>query len=294
MELRQIEHFIAVAEELNFSRAARRLNLSQSAVSASIRALERDLDASLFHRSSRAVGLTEAGRVFLTAARGLLAAARDARNAVTAVGGLLAGAVRIGLIQSLEGLDISGALMEVRDRHPGLTLHLRQGYPDALLSDVAKGRLDLAVVPMREAVPEGVRLRLLHSEDLVVVTPPFHPLAGRATIDLAELSGEVWVEFLKGTALRETTDAAARAAGVARDVVADVGQVPLLVELVQAGVGIAILPRSVAEHAALPLVAIRRDAPRRVLALAGPDSPASPAAGVVSEALMSARRRSTT
>ncbi|SDH27124.1 DNA-binding transcriptional regulator, LysR family [Sinosporangium album] len=292
MELRQVEHFLAVAEELNFSRAATRLNLGQSAVSASVRALERDLNAALFARTSRAVRLTEAGRVFLPAARRLLAAARDARNDVSTVSGMLTGVVRVGLTQTLQGIDVPGALTDVRRRHPGLTLQLRQGYPNTLLSDVARGRLDLAVVPVTKAPPEGVRLNLLYSEDLVVVTPPGHRLADRATVDLTELAGEVWVEFLKGTTLRDATDAAARAARLTRSIVADVGQLPLLVDLVKAGAGIAIVPRSVAEQTGLLPITIRQSLPRRILMLAYPHSTQSTtAAAVVIEALMSARRR---
>ncbi|WP_283138249.1 LysR family transcriptional regulator [Rhizohabitans arisaemae] len=288
MELRQVEHFVAVAQELNFSRAAERLHLGQSSVSSSIRALERDLNTVLFARDSRTVQLTEAGRVFLPAARRLLATAREARDGVSAVSGLLTGTVRIGIIQTLEGIDIPGAMADLRKRHPGLSVHLRDGQPPAMLIDVAKGRLDLAVVPALADQPPGVHLQALHREDFVLITSAAHRLADRVTVDLDELADEAWVEFLKGSTLRQVND---EVLGTARTVVADLGQMTLLVSLVQADVGVAIVPRCVAENAGLPAIGIRQAFPPREILLARPAGPIGAPAAAVIEAFLSAKRR---
>ena len=101
MELRQLQHFVAVAEEMHFTRAARRVNIVQSALSTSIRALEEELATKLFMRNTRQVQLTTAGRVFLDKARLALEAVREARDAVAAVQGLTRGRLAIGTVQSL-------------------------------------------------------------------------------------------------------------------------------------------------------------------------------------------------
>ncbi|SDI24145.1 DNA-binding transcriptional regulator, LysR family [Sinosporangium album] len=288
MELRQVEHFVAVAQELNFSRAAERLHLGQSAVSSSIRALERDLNTVLFIRDSRTVQLTHAGQVFLPVARRLLATAREALDNVSAVSGLLTGTIRIGIIQTLERIDIPGALADLRKRHPGLSVHLRDEQPHTMLTDVARGRLDLAVVPAIGDEPPGVQLQPLHREDFVLITSTTHRLADRVTVDLDELTDEVWVEFLKGSTLRQVND---EVLGTSRTVVADLGQMALLVSLVQADVGIAIVPRCVAENAGMPTIGIRQAFPPREILLAYPAGPISASTSAVIDAFLSAKRR---
>src|SRR5690606_21566050 len=104
MELRQLEHFVAVADERHFTRAAAKVHLAQSSLSSSIAALERELGTALLVRSSRKVELTEAGRALLPAARRSLEAARDGQDAVTAVRGVLRGRLRVGTIQALGGI----------------------------------------------------------------------------------------------------------------------------------------------------------------------------------------------
>src|SRR5512141_773349 len=128
MELRQLQNFIAVAEEQHFTRAARRMNVVQSALSTSIRLLEEELGADLFVRSTRQVRLTEAGRVLLEKARVALDAVRDAREAVAAVQGLKLGTVNIGTVQSLPAfLDLPSLLSEFHGQYPGIEVRLTQG-----------------------------------------------------------------------------------------------------------------------------------------------------------------------
>src|SRR5947209_4456527 len=122
MELRQLAHFLAVAEERHFTRAAARVHLTQSSLSSSVRALERELGGTLFNRSTRQVELTEAGRALLPAARRTLAAAEDARDAVAAIRGLVRGHLAIGAIQSISQVDLPGLIARFRRRHPAVTL----------------------------------------------------------------------------------------------------------------------------------------------------------------------------
>jgi DNA-binding transcriptional LysR family regulator len=125
VELRQLAHFVAVPEELHFSRAATRVHVVQSSLSASIHTLEREVGAALFVRDSRSVMLTQAGRALLPAARRALAAADEGRDAVAGVRGVLRGQLHVGAIQTLGVIDLPALLTALRRAHPGVTIRLR-------------------------------------------------------------------------------------------------------------------------------------------------------------------------
>jgi DNA-binding transcriptional LysR family regulator len=147
VQLRQLDHFVAAAEERHFTRAAQRLHIVQSGLSASIRALARELGAALFVRTTRRVTLTPAGHALLPQARRTLAAARAATDAVAAVQGLLRGTLAVGTMQILPPtVDLVAVLGRFHAAHPGVELHLRHAGTGTLLEQVAAGTLDLALV----------------------------------------------------------------------------------------------------------------------------------------------------
>lgn len=137
MELRHLQHFVAVAEDQHFTRAAERLMVSQSGLSASIRALERELRAPLFVRTTRRVTLTEAGRALLAEAERILAQVRAAHEAVAAVQGVVRGTLSVGTEQCIAGVDVAGLLAAFRRRHPDVEIRLRQTGSGALGEEVA-------------------------------------------------------------------------------------------------------------------------------------------------------------
>ncbi|QXE33557.1 LysR family transcriptional regulator [Streptomyces sp. GMY02] len=246
MELRHLEYFVAVAEERHFTRAAQRLMVSQSGLSASVRALERELGARLFVRSTRRVELTGAGRALLVEASRALASVRAAKEAVAAVQGLLRGTLSVGTEQCVTGVHVPGLLARFRADHPEVEVRLRQAGSASLVEDVAAGRLDLAFVALSGAVPEGVRLVPLASEPMVVLCHPDHPLAGAAEADWAELGDEVFVDFHEDWGARGLTDRAFAAVRTERRVALEVNDVHSLIELVGHGLGIAVVPRPIA------------------------------------------------
>lgn len=155
MELRQLEHFVALAEELHFTRAAGRVHIVQSALSTSIRTLERELGATLVTRSAKQVRLTDAGQAFLTEARRTLAAADAARNAVALVGGVLTGTLSVGYMPAPNSFDLPGLLNRFHRAHPGVNLRLRNVPSTELIEQVRRHALDLAFVssPSRHRAP---------------------------------------------------------------------------------------------------------------------------------------------
>ena len=187
MELRQLECFVAVAEEANFTRAAARLHIVQSAVSATIRNLEHELGAPLLDRNSKRVLLTDAGAVLLPAARAALDAARAAADVVAEVRGGLRGTLRLGTLTSVPLIDLPALLGAFHRQHPGVLLQTTaapsgtQGLVDALL----ERRLDLAFISWPGPPPPGLRLTDLARSVAVLVVPAGHPLAGRGRVPAA-------------------------------------------------------------------------------------------------------------
>ncbi len=264
MELRHLQHFVAVAEDQHFTRAAERLMVSQSGLSASIRALERELQAPLFVRTTRHVTLTEAGRALLGEAERVLAGVRAAQEAVAAVQGVLRGRLALGTEQCIAGVRVPRLLAAFRERHPEVEIRLRQAGSAQLVDEVAAGRLDLAFAVTSGELPGGVRTVPLASEPMTVLCHPAHSLAARGSTgtgraedgestahadgvteitDLSTLGKEAFVDFHPDWGPRRTTDAAFAAARVRRTVTLEVNDVHSLLELVQEGLGIAVVPR---------------------------------------------------
>ncbi|MFJ6563718.1 LysR substrate-binding domain-containing protein [Streptomyces sp. NPDC091412] len=244
MELRHLQHFVAVAEDRHFTRAAERLMVSQSGLSASIRALERELQTSLFVRTTRRVTLTEAGRALLGEAQRIQAQVRAAHEAVAAVQGVLRGTLSLGTEQCIAGVHVAGLLAAFRRRHPDVEIRLRQTGSGALAEEVAAGRLDLAFAYRTRADTDQLRSVSLAGEPMTVLCHPGHWLASaEAVLTPRDLDGEVFVDFHPDWGPRRTTDAAFAAAGVRRTVALEVNDVHSLLDLVDENLGIAVVPR---------------------------------------------------
>jgi DNA-binding transcriptional LysR family regulator len=188
VELRHLRYFVAVAEELHFTRAARRVHIAQQPLSAAIARLEQQLGVTLLERTTRRVELTEAGEALLEPARAALRAVDEALAAAQAAGRGEAGELGVGL-SSGAWYGLEPLFDAVRERHPGLRLHVRQQSTRPLLDDVRAGTLDLAV-GLCVQDPGGLGWRRLKDEPVFVAVPESHQLAGRGRIALAELAGE--------------------------------------------------------------------------------------------------------
>jgi DNA-binding transcriptional LysR family regulator len=248
VELRQLQHFVAVAEEQHFTRAARRVNVVQSALSSSIRALEDELEAKLFVRNTRQVRLTSVGHVFLGKARIALEAVRDARDAVTAIQGLSRGTLSIGTVQSLPAfLDLPSLLASFHGLYPGIEVRLCQGSSSHLLDKVRSGRLDLAIVPICDP-PVGIATTMIACEALVAICPLGHPLAGRENVPLSAFEDAPFVDFEPAWGTRQLVDRGFSEAGIERRIAFEVSDLDTQLELVSRGLGVALVPEVIAEE----------------------------------------------
>ena len=243
MELRQLSHFLAVADERHFTRAAARVHLTQSSLSGSIRALERELGSDLFIRSTRQVELTEAGRALLPAARRTVAAAEDGRDAVAAVRGLVRGHLAIGAIQSLGQVNLPGLIARFHRRHPAVTVRVHHVGAPELVRHTADGEIDLAIVDLPLG-PQGNRVRAqpLATESLQLAVAANDPVAHRSRVRLSDLADREFIEYRPDSALRASIDRACDTVGLRRHIACEVDALPDLVELVALGIGVSLLP----------------------------------------------------
>jgi DNA-binding transcriptional LysR family regulator len=281
MELRQLEYFVAVAEERHFTRAAARAHVVQSTLSSAVRALERELGSELLARSSRRVELTEAGRALLPAARRALAAAEEGRDAVAAVRGLLRGRLAIGVVQSLGLVDLPALVTRFHQRHPAVTLRLRNDAVPELVRATVEGELDLAFVdrPLDDRLVRAVPLGV---EPVVLAVAAGDPLAARTSVPLVELAGRDFVEYRADSALRARVDASCAAVGLRRRMCCEVDTIADLVELVAGGLGVAFLPPR-ALPAAGRVVGLRTEpvVPRELAVVTAAHRPPVPAAAAL-------------
>lgn len=289
MELRQLHHFLTVADHLNFTRAAQELHLVQSAVSTSVQALEHELGAALFERTTRRVTLTAAGEALLPRARRVLAEATAAREDVDAVRGLVSGALAIGTIQTLTWVDLPTVVASFHRSHPGVQVTLREAPVDDLVALLRAAELDLAFLALDEGgLPKDLTPLASHEEELALITGPDHRLVDRRRVAPRELAQERFIDFQCGTGLQTVVVRLCDRAGLDRQVAFQVTQLDLLVELVGRGLGVAIVPRPVAQRSGLPTIALRHhDVRRRVALVARSAEPTNPAVRALLPELLS-------
>jgi DNA-binding transcriptional LysR family regulator len=272
VELRQLELFVATAEEGHFGRAAERSNIVQSGLSASIRSLERELGTRLFNRTTRRVELTESGRALLPEARRVLAATASAREAVADVEGLERGTLSLGIMQSLVAVRLPALLARFHSLHPAIDIRLRQAGAGLLLQDVREGRLELAFASFPdETPPAGLVGHELLNETMTLACASDHPLAEKASVSLADLRGEDFVDGHQDWGMRIANDRAFAAAGLDRHVAFEINDLQTILDLVADGLGVAILPRSLAPlRTRLRFVRLRGRPPRWNVTLVAP------------------------
>ena len=249
MELRQLEYFVAVAEELSFTRAAARSHVVQSALSYQIAQLERENGIALFERTSRSVRLTSAGRQLLPRARSILSARDDAAAELRSLAGVLTGRLRLGMVGSAAVAEpaVERALVTFHRRHPGVEIAVQDTGSGRMADEVRTGVLDLAIIGLfADQVPADLAHRLLSAEPLVAIVPVDHPAAERSTISLDALTADgPFVEMRVESGLRRQVDAAFDRAGVGRTVAFELSTSDAVVRFVGLGFGAALVPRSV-------------------------------------------------
>jgi DNA-binding transcriptional LysR family regulator len=246
VEVRQARYFVAVAEELNFSRAADRLNMSQPPLSQAILQLERQLGATLLNRSSRSVVLTDAGQVFLEQCRLLIGASERAREVAELASGGLTGTLRIGAVTSAFSETLPQILQRFRASRPHVELHVQE--IDSHHGRDALDRRELDVAVIRQTVT-GSRLQSvpLRRDHFVVAMPEDHRLAqGEGAVGLADFREEPWVWLPRHISpdYHDELVAACRQAGFSPEAQHYANSINSQLAMVRCGLGVTIAPES--------------------------------------------------
>lgn len=249
-DLRQLRYFVAVAEELSFTRAALRLHLSQPPLSQQIQSLEQDLGVRLLERTKRSVALTEPGRIFLEQARQILAQVDEARSQVVAAAAGYSGQLRLAYTVSVSFHPaMPQALLRFGQIAPNVRLQLSEMYTEPQFAALLAGQIDVGFVrdePVHEQDARGLRFSVIDREPLLLALPAGHPMAGRDSLRLAEVAGDAFVSQpreLAATLYDRLVELATRA-GFQPSITQHAQQINGLLALVAAGLGLALVPAS--------------------------------------------------
>jgi DNA-binding transcriptional LysR family regulator len=247
MDLRQMRQFVAIAEELNFRRAAQRLHISQPPLTAAVQRLEEELGVTLFARDRRHVELTPAGAAFLQEARRMLAGAQIAVEITQRAAAGLLGTLRISFFPSAALAILPPLLTSFRKGYPDVKLVLQAETGARQGRELQSGAIDLAVVVPPLADPQGVKMQPHGEEDIILAVPGQHALAAQAAVPLKSLSAEAFVSFRsrEGPAFEGIVVAACQQSGFLPNVVQTASNMMTVLACVSAGAGIALVPKSV-------------------------------------------------
>lgn len=273
MELRQLAYFVAVAREQSFTRAAQSLYVAQPGISQQIRRLEAELGQQLFDRSTKPTRLTPAGHAFLPHAHDALNAAEAARAALAQLQGVVAGRLSLGTIPGIPHIDLAGLLATFHETHPQVEVTLREEHPVPLIEHLRRNEYDAAIVGLSHPdPPDGLSVQVISVEPLVLVAAPEHRLAAHARVAVSRLRDESFVTLTQGSSLRRHLEDACDAAGFPARIALETSDIHLLSDLVAHGLGITIVPRSIADvgatRHALRIIDIKPPITRRHTALA--------------------------
>ncbi len=245
MELRQIRHFLAVAEEENFTRAAQRCHIVQSALSTSIKTLEEELDTALFIRTTRQVKLTTAGRALMRSAELAMHHLDKGLEEVKAITSLKRGTLSIGSVQSLPPfINLPAALSTFLKGHPDFEVKLCQGSSASLNEQLLNQQIDLALMPLEEVAPQLAH-RIVACDSIVVAFFNSHPLSALEQVTLAQLSDYPFIDFESGHGTRKLNDRGFSAQNLTRRIAFEVSDLDTLLNLVGENLGIALIPKAV-------------------------------------------------
>jgi DNA-binding transcriptional LysR family regulator len=282
VELRRLEHFLAVVEEGTFTAAAARLFMVQSSLSASLLALERELGTELFVRGRRGAELTDAGRALVGPARATLEQVDRAKEAVGEIRNLLVGTVRVAVAPSLpQDIDVCDTISQFHEQHPGVQVRLLRTDSRTMADLVIDGYVDFAVTPWVDTMSSAVHFEPLISTRLAVVCPVGHPLAGAENVDPRELVDEQIIDLPRDWQARKLFDGLMAARALERRARLEVDDWLGALRMAQRGAGMAYGPLACFEEELSPglLVTTLAGAPLWEIGVATRDEKLRGAAG---------------
>jgi DNA-binding transcriptional LysR family regulator len=254
MELRHLRTIAAVARHGSFTKAAEELYLAQSAISQQIRRLEQELGVEVFRRTSRSVELTAEGRVILGYAQRVLVEVDGLHSELEELTGLLRGQLRIGGVYPTGPYDLFGMLADFRSEHPGVAIHMVEDTQEGVLEALRADDLDCAFTALNpDALGNEFAATLLWEEEIVVALPTGHPLCAGAQVTFEELAAEDLIAYRENSALRRRLERTMAERGLEPRNAFICTEMGAVRGLASKGLGIAVIPRSIAEQPGPPI-----------------------------------------
>jgi DNA-binding transcriptional LysR family regulator len=244
MEIRQLQIFRALAEELHFTRAAARVHCVQSNVTTQIRSLEEELGTPLFDRLAKRVVLTDAGRRFLPYAEKVLSTLDEAHCAMVQ-DAAPAGPLSVGAPESVLTYRLPGILSEFRKLYPKVALTFRPYNDEKLIHSLEIGKFDLAVWMVDSVESERLKFVRLRSEEIFLFASPEHPFAAKKKIEPQDLSGQTLLLTEAGCGYRKKLDQLLALQGIRPGNITEFSSVEAIRECVSMGMGLGLLPEVV-------------------------------------------------
>ncbi len=238
MEIRQLKAFLAIAEAKTFTAGARRVNVTQAAISMQIRQLEDEVGLSLFTRTPRRVILTEAGEYLLDRARKILREHDSALAEIAEVAGAEYGRLRIGSASGTFAMNqLPGIMAGLREKFPNAELSVSAGTSERLVDRMMHGELDTAFVSL-PVDNLNVSTESLFSDEIVAIAHPKHPLAKEKFISAATLAGEKLILGERGGNTRRMIDEFFQAANVKPNISMELSRQEAITKMVEQGLGV--------------------------------------------------------
>ena len=242
MDVRDLEVFLSVAKHLSFTRAGQEVHLSQPSVSVRVRQLERDLGVKIFEQLGKTVALTEAGRLLVPHARRVLAAMDDARHAVEELQGLERGSLRIGASTTPGMYLVPKLIARFKRRHPKVEVYLGIKDTREVEEGVISNEFDFGFVG-GHLVGDEIDVLPWHTDEVVLVTPPGHPLSRKRQVRLKDLAKERFIFREQGSATQAAVEGSFRGSGLQLEAVMEMSNPEAVKQAVQGGLGLAFLSR---------------------------------------------------
>ena len=256
MDIRQIEYFVEVAKQLSFTKAATTLHVSQPSISKAIQNFEAELGVPLFYRSSKRLELTDAGQAVLINSMQVLEAFQNMRSELTDLMQLKKGQIRIG-IPPIVGAEFFSKLISVyKEQHPYIEILLTEVGTKRIREEIETGELDIGLVCSVTSTNENLETIRFLKDPLQLIVHESHRLAGQKTIAMSDLTNEAFIIYRKDFILFDRIIEECKNHGFYPTIACETTQKDLFIEMVQAKLGIALLPQKIAEK--IPYDSIKR------------------------------------
>lgn len=256
MDIRQIEYFVEVAKQLSFTKAATTLHVSQPSISKAIQNFEAELGVPLFYRSSKRLELTDAGQAVLINSMQVLEAFQNMRSELTDLMQLKKGQIRIG-IPPIVGAEFFSKLISVyKEQHPYIEILLTEVGTKRIREEIETGELDIGLVCSVTSTNENLETIRFLKDPLQLIVHESHRLAGQKTIAMSDLTNEAFIIYRKDFILFDRIIEECKNHGFYPTIACETTQKDLFIEMVQAKLGIALLPQKIAEK--IPYNSIKR------------------------------------